>query len=126
RRQNMIMYSIIGPYIRFKPDINVKFVYYYAESDEDFSGGARVSTFHAPKDKDKTPKERAKEAAKQFGINFENVLSEEEVSELYDVSLEGYSDFFVLHYQGDREVVRTFNDMMFWPSEDEMAAAFKQ
>lgn len=125
-QKNYIMYQLIGPYRRFKSNINVKYVYYYADSEKDLLGGVPVHTFKPPSAEGKTPKERAKKRAKQLGINFNRVLSKQQVSKLYDVASEGLSNFFVLHYQGEQHVVRTFNDSFYWPMENEWAAGFKK
>lgn len=117
RRQNGIIYSILGPYIRFKPYMEVEFIYYYAESPYAYT---------APEDEDKTLKERAQKAAKINGIDFDQVLTLEQVKEFYDVTRENNDNFFLLKYKDKQIVVRTFIGGDYWPYENEWAAAFKR
>lgn len=116
-RQNSIVHHVLEPYIRFKPNIEIDFIYYYADSKY-------AST--PPSLKGKTLKEQATKVAHDFNMNLDEVLTLEQVKKIYDVTRENNGNFFLLEYQDKQVVVRTFFDMTFWPSEDEWAAGFKR
>lgn len=116
-RQNYIVHYILGSYIRFKPNIEVKFVYYYAKSRYNYN---------PPSADGKTLKERAKQAAKNNNVNFDRFLTFDQVKKIYNTEQENNGCFFLLKYKNRKVVVRTFRDFKFWASENEWAAGFKR
>lgn len=115
--QNNIVTNTWEPYIRFKPDIHVKFVYYY-----DLDTGS----YHYKLNPGKTLKEIAEKEAKTFRMDLNKFLTPEEVNKLVNVKAEEYRDFFQLKYKGKTVIVRTFDDQTFWPEEDEIAASLNR
>ncbi|MBO9632161.1 MAG: Gldg family protein [Chitinophagaceae bacterium] len=115
--RNRIIRDKWDPYSRFKPDINVKYVYYY---DCD-------SSYHKFKtDPGKSLEEIAKEQADNFGIDLGDYLGPEEIRKQVDVKAEGYRCFFTLKYKDRITTLRTFDDNLYWPLEDEIAAALNR
>ncbi len=115
--QNNIKRYVWEPYIRFKPDIKLKFVHYY---DADSTSSLfLLSPGH-------TLKEIAAKQAETYNISLDKFLSPEEVHKLVDTKAEAYRCFFQLKYKGKTTIVRTFDDPRFWPMEDEIAAGIKR
>jgi len=115
--QNARMSKIWEPYIRFKPDININFVYYY---------DADTSSYLVKSYPDKTIEEIAIQQAESYNFNFNKVLSPEQVKKQVDIKAEENRSFFVLEYKGRKAVVRVFKDQMFWPSAREIAAGLNR
>ena len=105
-------------YIRFKPDIDMKYVYYY---DEPYCN----RNYGMP---DARPaKEIAMKYAKSYGIPFRKVLTPKEIHEIIDLKPERNSIVKVLETQdGKKAVLRTFEDMIKFPQEEEIATAMKR
>ncbi len=122
KEYNAFKDKVMGPYIRFKPDIKVNFIYYY-EADSAF--GNTSSHFYL--NPGKTVKEIAKREAKNNKLTLDkSFLSPEEVHQLVDTKKEGLRCFYQLKYKGKSSIVRTFDDMMYYPSENEMAASINR
>ncbi|GGC33335.1 hypothetical protein GCM10011386_26800 [Parapedobacter defluvii] len=116
-QQNSIVSNVWEPYIRFKPDIKVKFQSYY---DLD------TNSYHYKLNPDKTIDEIAEKEAKTFRTDIEHYLTPDQVNQLVDVKEEEFRSFFLLKYKDKTTIVRTFDDQEFWPSENEIAAAINQ
>ena len=105
-------------YVRFKPEIKMKYVYYYDKTDNP-SLDKRFP--------DLTDKERAQEIAKGIRMNFDRLLSPEKIREQIDLSSEGNHFVRVIEREnGQRTFLRIFNDMSKHPSETEITAALKR
>jgi ABC-2 type transport system permease protein len=116
-RQNSIIASLFEPYIRFKPDIKVKFVYYYNTDSNNYWFKINPG---------KSLKEIAEIQAGAVGMSVDQFLPPEEIHKLFNVDKEENRHFFLLKYKGKETVVRTFEDIKFWPSENEMAASINR
>ncbi len=105
-------------YLRFKPDIKMKYVYYYdtvvnPEMDKRFPG--------------KNTEQRAKEYMRIFGLDSNLFITPEQIKKQIDLSGEGNLFVRVLEREsGEKTFLRTFNDMMHHPGETEITAAFKR
>jgi len=115
--QNSIAENLWGPYIRFKHDINVKFVYYY---DLD------TSNFRFKKNPGKSLEEIAKKEADSYRESLDDFLTPAEAGRQINAKAEEYRSFFVLRYKGRSTILRTFADQRFWPSENEISAAINR
>lgn len=105
-------------YVRFKPEIKMKYVYYYDKTDNP-SLDKRFPNL--------TDKERAQEIAKGIRMNFDRLLSPEKIREQIDLSSEGNHFVRVIEREnGQRTFLRIFNDMSKHPSETEITAALKR
>lgn len=109
--------EIWEPYIRFKPDIDVQFVSYY---------NVDTTSHHYELNRGKSLKEIAEKEAKSYRIDMENFLPPEQVDKQVNTRAEEFRNFFKLKYKDKETILRTFDDMRFWPSEDEIAAAINR
>ena len=104
-------------YTRFKPEIKMKYVYYYDTCnnpmlDQRFPG--------------MTLKEKFQEMCK-YGIDSNKVKTPEEIRSMIDLSGEGNTFVrLVKRESGENTWLRVYNDMMRFPSEREISAAFKR
>ncbi|HWW39689.1 MULTISPECIES: Gldg family protein [Pedobacter] len=116
-QQNNLIAKLFEPYIRFKSDIKIKFVYYY---------NADSTNYWFKLNPGKSIKEIAAIQAGAVSMSIDQFLPPAEVHKLFNVDKEENRHFFVLKYKGKETVVRTFEDILFWPSENEMAAAINR
>lgn len=116
-QQNNLIAKLFEPYIRFKPDINFKFVYYY---------NADMESYWIKLHNGQSLKEIATTQASANNMNIDQFLSPEQVRKLVDVDKEENRHFFILKYKGKETILRTFEDILFWPSENEIAAAINR
>ncbi len=105
-------------YTRFKPEIKMKYVYYYdtlANSDLN----ARFPGL--------TLEEQARKIAEISDVNFKIFLSPEQMREKMDLSGEGKRFVRLLERDnGEKTFLRVFDDMEVLPKESEISAAFKR
>lgn len=104
------------PYLRFKSNINLKWVYYYDYRDPLFyvqNQGKSLKTLFV-------------EHAKAFEIDTAGFLNPEEIRKAVDLRGENDRMVFQLKYKGKSTFLRTFDDADFWPAEAEIAAAMKR
>ena len=105
-------------YVRFKPEIKMKYVYYYdtvvnPEMDKRFPN--------------KNTEQRAKEYMRIFGLDSNLFQTPEQIRKKIDLSGEGNLFVRVLEREsGEKTFLRTYNDMMHHPGETEITAAFKR
>lgn len=105
-------------YVRFKPEIKMKYVYYYAPSVRPSFPG-RFDEFPI--------KERAEKVCKIMDLDFDMFLSPEEIAKIIDLESEGYRFVRVLEREnGQKTILRLYNDMMKHPSETEITTALKR
>lgn len=105
-------------YVRFKPEIKMKYVYYYdtvvnPEMDKRFPN--------------KNTEQRAKEYMRAFGLDTNLFQTPEQIRKKIDLSGEGNLFVRVLEREsGEKTFLRTYDDMMHHPGETEITAAFKR
>ena len=105
-------------YLRFKPEIKMKYVYYYHKATNP-ELDARYP--------DLSDEERAKELCKISDLNFKNFKSPEEIEKMIDLRGEDYQFVRVVEQEnGRREVLRLFNDNERHPREREVSATLKR
>lgn len=105
-------------YVRFKPEIKMKYVYYYAPSVEPSFAG-RFTELEG--------EERAKRICKIMNIDFDMFLSPDEIKEIIDLEPEGYRFIRILEREnGQKATLRLFDDMMKHPTETEITTALKR
>lgn len=105
-------------YLRFKPEIKMKYVYYYHDVG-DASLDARFPNL--------TEKEKAQKLAEVLGLDFKLFLSPEEMDRQIDLSDEGYRFVRILEREnGERSVLRVYDDGYVHPSESEISVAFRK
>ena len=105
-------------YTRFKPEIKMKYVYYY---DSVQNTKQRGFLSELPMER------RAKQIAASFKIKLSRYLTPEQIKQVIDLSPE--DNRFVRQVEresGEKMFLRQFDDMMRDPSEAEISAAFKR
>lgn len=109
-------------YLRFKPEIEFKYVYYYHKT-------------HNPKLYTKYPnmsdREIAETICKIQELNFKDFLSPEEIEKIIDLSAEDYRFIRVAERKNEKgelvtTLLRNFNDNMIHPKEEEISAALRR
>ena len=105
-------------YQRFKPDLKLKYVYYY-------------DTCYNPQlDKrypNKTLREKMVEVCRIYGLDSNKFLSPGEIRSRIDLSGEGNTFVRqIVRENGQKAWLRIFNDMQRFPGEGEISAAFKR
>lgn len=116
--RNEYMWVLWEKYLRFKPDIEFKYVYYYDKPDGDSTLFKRF-----PK---KSLKEIATLMAEGSNESFSKYLAPEDIRKQIDLSKENYRLVMKVDYKGKSTFLRTFNDNVFWPEEMQVSAAFKR
>ena len=111
-------FELFEQYVRFKPEIKMKYVYYYAPSVEP-SFSDRFLELQG--------KERAEHICKIMELDFDMFLSTEEIDQIIDLKSEGYRFVRILEREnGKNTTLRLYNDMMKHPSETEITSALKR
>ncbi|WEK35170.1 MAG: Gldg family protein [Candidatus Pseudobacter hemicellulosilyticus] len=105
-------------YMRFKPDIDLKTVYYY---DSTLDAPYKMKSY-----KDKTVQEIARQHASSMKLDFRLFKSPEEVRQLVDLRPEFNRFVMQLKWKDRKTFLRIFDDQIVWPTETEVAAAFKR
>ena len=101
-------------YLRFKPDMKFKYIYYYDPMlDRRFPNA--------------TLREKMVEVCKIYGLDSNKFMGPEEIRKIIDLS--GENNTFVrqiVRDNGEKAWLRIYNDMQRFPSEKEISAAFKR
>ncbi|HEY0176748.1 MAG TPA: Gldg family protein, partial [Pedobacter sp.] len=105
------------PYLRFKPDIRFKYVYYY-DSIPDPEIYKRNSG--------KTLKQIAQDYAQMHKVDFRDFKGPEEVGKMADLKPEQNRYVMQLRFKGKSTFLRLFDDQRAFPSEAETSAALKR
>ena len=106
-------------YLRFKPEIKMKYVYYYDSVSNNPWLDVRFPNT--------TTKEKAEQLADMRDLNFKMFMAPEELKKKVDLSDEGNRFVRIVEREnGQKAFLRLFDDMMKFPSEAEMAVTFKR
>jgi ABC-2 type transport system permease protein len=108
--------GIWEPYLRFKSNINLNWVYYYDNFDPQVYAA----------NPGKSLKSIFKEYAKSQEIDTSGFLSPEAIRKQVDLRDENGRVVIQLKYKNRTTFLRTFDDGDFWPKEPEIAAALKR
>lgn len=104
-------------YTRFKPEIEMDYVYYWADC-----GNESLKERYP----DKTDAEIAGIICEANGMDFKNLLNKEQVDRMEDLASEGYRFRRIVERgNGQKAVLRVFNDSEHHPGEAEISAALK-
>lgn len=105
------------PYLRFKPDIRFKYVYYYDTKDSVLLNSPSGQTLA----------QIAKDRAGALDLDMSRFRSPEEVHKIVDLKPEDYRLIMQLKYRGRTEFLRTYPSYDNpWPDQSNVAAAFKR
>lgn len=110
--------NLFRQYLRFKPDINIKYIKYYAKA-ENPSLDKRYP--------DLSDRERMLEHAKIHRLDSNLFITPQEIAKIENLEPEGFHFVRTLvTKQGEKSFLRIFDDMEKHPSEAEISAAFKR
>jgi ABC-2 type transport system permease protein len=105
------------PILRFKPDIDLKYEYYYnAVYSREDSVFLQNRTIH----------DVAKETAESIDVPLSLFKKPEVMNDIVDLKPEGYRLVMQVKYKGRKIFLRTYDDPHFWPDMNNMMAALKQ
>lgn len=116
-RNASYMAQMWEPYLRFKPDIRFKYVYYYDTKDSIF--------LHSPSGQ--TLRQIARDRADALNFDMSMFKSPEEIHKIVDLQPEDYRLIMQLTYRGRTQFLRTYPSYeQPWPGLANVAAAFKR
>ncbi|MDR3697037.1 Gldg family protein [Mucilaginibacter sp.] len=118
--RNPYLAALWEPYLRFKPDITFKYVYYY-DYDGTLDNNSLYKTYP-----NKTEKEVAGIMADLMGTDVSMFMGPDEIHKIINPAAERGRLFMSVKYKGRVVHLRTFNDSQFWPNQSEVAAGLKQ
>jgi ABC-2 type transport system permease protein len=118
--RNPYLSALWEQYARFKPDIRYNYVYYY---DYDSTNGNNSLYRNFP---GKNLKQIAAEMAGVYELNLSRFETPEEIGRRINLRPEDLRVVMQLTYKGRTTFLRTFDDPIFWPDEQQVAAAFKR
>jgi len=119
-RRNEYLSELWDRYVRFKPDIKFKYVSYY-DYDSSLDNGALYRNFPH-----KTQKQIAEMLSDVYDTKLSQLETPQAMHKMVDLRPEHYRLVMQLKYKGRTSFLRTFDDGIFWPDEQEVAAAFKR
>lgn len=117
-RRNAYLSALWEPYLRFKPDISFKYVYYYDVRD----GDSIIYKQFPHKTLDKIA-DALEETADAQSVHFE---TPKQIRSKINLDPENYRLVMKLDYKGRSTWLRTYDDPMFWPMETQVSAALKR
>lgn len=118
--RNAYLSGLWDPYIRFKPDIKFNYVYYY-DYDSSIDGGAMRKNFPG-----KSVKQIAEQLADVYDVNLSRFQTPQAIHKKIDLQPENYRVVMQLKYKGQTTFLRTYDDNIFWPFEQHVAASVKR
>lgn len=111
--RNTYLTKLWEKYVRFKPDIQFKYEYYYDLSKE------QIKFFPSGK----SLKEIATNVAKMHDFDLSKYKTPEEMKKDIDLETESFALVMQLKYKGRTTFLRIYNDNKVWPDERHVAAA---
>ncbi|WEK38419.1 MAG: Gldg family protein [Candidatus Pseudobacter hemicellulosilyticus] len=107
------------PYMRFKHNMTLNTVLFY---DTVYNDGGMLARRYP----NRSLEEMAKQAANSMDLNLKKFKTPAEIRQLVDRTGEGEGYLMQLTYKNKKTFLRVFDDNRQWPSESEVAAAFKR
>lgn len=118
--RNAVFLNYWENYLRFKPDIRFRYVYYY-DYTADADGGQLLNSYPG-----KSIPRIAEEMADYVDADFSMFRRPEQVRKEIDLKPERYRLTMQLKYKGRTALLRTYPDPLFWPDETNMIAVLKR
>lgn len=109
--------NIFEKYTRFKPDLKLKYVYYYDSSKSDY-----LYTYNPGL----TLEQIARKNADIYDVKFESLLTPQQIRKQVDLSGEERRFVWMAEYDGRRSFIRNFHDQQTVPDENEITSGLKQ
>ncbi|MDR6786107.1 ABC-2 type transport system permease protein [Pedobacter africanus] len=117
--RNPYLTTLWESFLRFKPDIQFKYVYYY------YNDGSLDNRQYYKAYPGKTEKQIAGITAKQINVDSAMFMPPAEIRKIIDPNLENGRVFMQLRYKDKKVNLRTFDDSYFWPDETHVDDALK-
>ena len=112
--------EIFKRFVRFKPDMKLKYVYYWDTIND-------PAFYEHERHRGKSDREIAELWAYVYKLNLSLFLPPEEIRKMVDLSGEGNRFVRIVAYEnGQKAYLRDFNDIISAPSETEISAVFKK
>ena len=105
------------PYLRFKPNIHLKYVYYYDSTFE---------KWFLQDNKGLSLQAAAEKFAKNGGVDLKRFMTPQQIHQVINLRPENNRYVMQLQYKDKSTFLRTFDDQTFFPSETEFSAALKR
>ncbi|MDR6785705.1 ABC-2 type transport system permease protein [Pedobacter africanus] len=118
--RNTYLTTVWEPFLRFKPDIQFKYVYYY------YNDGSLDNRQYYNVYPGKTEKQIAGITAKLYKVDSAMFMPSEDIRKIIDPNSENGRLFLQLKYKGRKINLRTFPDSDFWPDEALIDDALKR
>jgi ABC-2 type transport system permease protein len=116
--RNKYVWGFWGGYQRFHPQIRFHYVYYYDLIDGDSSF---YKTYPG-----KSLEEVARKTMRLYGLPSGIFKKPEEIRSVIDLSGIGKRMVMQLQYKGRKTFLRTYDDVIFWPNQQHVAAAISR
>lgn len=120
KQRNEYLAGMWEPYLRFSPDIKFKYVYYY-DYDSTLMGNWLYRQSPG-----KTVKQIAEKQVEDDDANISGILEPDSIQKVVDLRAENLRLVMQLKHKGRTTFLRTFDDNLFWPTEQQVAAALKR
>jgi ABC-2 type transport system permease protein len=120
-RQDLVNIKRFRQYVRFKPDIKMKFVRFHAKGNNEKALNKRFPGL--------TDEERMLKLTSIYGVDSNLYMKTKEDIDAMEplMKYENYRLSMILEREnGQKCVLRVFNDMYVWPFENEISAAFRR
>ena len=117
-QRNHYVWDLWEKYLRFKPNLELKYVNYYDSRDGDSS---LFKSYPG-----KNLQQIAEVTADMYDVNLARYKTPAEIRKMIDLKPEGYRLVMQVKYKGRTAFLRTFDDMKFWPGESNIAAVLKR
>mgnify|MGYP001050385456 CR=1 FL=1 len=116
--RNNYLWGVWEKYLRFYPNIQFEYEYYYDVMKNDSAFFKRY--------KNMTVEELAQKAIAFFGLSKSLFKNPEEISRIIDLSSERKRLVMELEYKGKKAFLRTYEDQVVWPGQMQFSGAFRR
>lgn len=116
--RNNYLWNYWEKFLRFYPNIQFKYEYYYKLDD---SNEKMKATYPG-----KTDQEMAALQAKVLGVNLKGFKKPDEIEQIIDLSNEPAFLLMELEYKGAKTLLRTYFSKPIWPWQSNVSAALRQ
>jgi ABC-2 type transport system permease protein len=118
--RNLYLSVLWDRYLRFKPNIRFKYVYYY------YSDGRLDDSIYYKQFPHKTEQQIAGIIAKMNQTDVSMFMGAKEIRKIMNPNHENGRLYLSVEYKGRKANLRTFEDTQFWPNESQVAAVLKR
>lgn len=118
--RNSYLTTLWEPFVRFKPEIKFKYVYYY-DNDGSLDNKQYYSAYPG-----KTEKQIAGIMAKLYKVDSTMFMPPADIRKIIDPNSENGRLFIQMKYKGRKINLRTYDDPHFWPDETHIDDALKR